>query len=330
MRTQWIDFQSPLADGMRAFLAHKRAMGRSFWTEEQALRLLDRYLVDHDLSTLDAITGPLLNTFLTSRPRSRPRSYNHLLGVVHRLFAWLVSQGRLEHNPVQLRPRRATSQRRPFLFDTPLIERLLDVASRLPDTSNALQRGTIYPMVFILLYGLGLRVGEVCRLHRIDVDLERQLLIIRHTKFSKSRLVPFGPRLAERLTAYLHQCEQRRGPLGDDDPVFSFGRNRFVNPGTISQTFHHLLPCLGVELPPGGASPRVHDLRHSFALNTLLRWYRSGIDPATRLIYLSTFLGHVNPMSTAVYLTITTELLEQASQRFERFAVPLLTEGDGL
>lgn len=329
MRSPWIDFQSPLADGLRAFVAHKQAMGRSFQTEEKALRLLDRYLIDQGAASTDEITAPFLETFLASRPRPRPRSSNHLLGVLHRLFAWLVVHGVLDQNPVQARPRRTTSQRSPFLFDTPLAGRLLEAASRLPDNPRGPQRGTIYPMIFILLYGLGLRVGEVCRLRRSDVDLDRQLLVLRHTKFSKSRLVPFGPRLTERLRAYLHQCEQTRGPLGADDPVFAFGHNRFVNPGTMSQTFHHLVPCLGLELPPGVSSPRLHDLRHSFAVNTLLRWYRSGIDPARRLIHLSTFLGHVNPTSTAVDVTITAELLQQASQRFERFVAPRLTEGDG-
>jgi len=72
----------------------------------------------------------------------------------------------------------------------------------------------------------------------------------------------------------------------------------------------------------------VHDLRHSFAVATLLRWYRSGINPADRLIHLSTFLGHVNPTSTAVYLTITAELLGEGSERFERFAIPGLVGGD--
>jgi integrase len=75
------------------------------------------------------------------------------------------------------------------------------------------------------------------------------------------------------------------------------------------------------------ASPRLHDLRHSFAVGTLLRWYRDGADPAARLLHLSTFLGHVDPASTAVYLTITADLLRAASHRFERFAVPLSTGG---
>lgn len=79
---------------------------------------------------------------------------------------------------------------------------------------------------------------------------------------------------------------------------------------------------------PRSCAPRLHDLRHSFAVATLLRWYRSGVNPADRLIHLSTFLGHVHPSSTAVYLTITAELLGEASGRFERFAAPVLFEGD--
>jgi integrase len=118
---------------------------------------------------------------------------------------------------------------------------------------------------------LGLRVGEVSRLHRKDVDLDRQLLIIRDTKFSKSRLVPFGPRMAEALKKYLLKREQRWGAHQQETPVFSFTRDKPIHPGTISQTFHHLVPQMELNLTPGFAFPRVHDLRHSFAVGTLLR-----------------------------------------------------------
>ena len=110
-------------------------------------------------------------------------------------------------------------------------------------------------------------------------------------------------------------------------PVFSFTAGRPIHPGTISQTFHALVPHLGLVIPAGVASPRVHDLRHSFAVGTLLRWYRDGTDPTARLLHLSTFLGHVDPASTAVYLTITADLLQVAGERFARFVAPLSTGG---
>ena len=176
-------------------------------------------------------------------------------------------------------------------------------------------------------YELGLRVSEVSRLTRSDVDLSRQLLVIRRTKFGKSRLVPFGPRMAARLTSYISRKEEKVGTLPADRPAFSFVGSQPIHPGTISQTFHTLVPRLGLTLPAGVSPPRVHDLRHSFAVGTLLRWYREGSDPAAKLLHLSTFLGHVNPASTATYLTITGELLQSAGERFGRFAAPLSIGG---
>ena len=110
--------------------------------------------------------------------------------------------------------------------------------------------------------------------------------------------------------------------------LFSFCRNkaRPIYTNTISWTFHQLVPELDLYIPPGVSPPQLHCLRHSFAVGTLLHWYRTGIDPARRLIHLSTFLGHVSPSSTAVYLTITTELLQSANERFEQFATPFMRE----
>jgi integrase len=130
--------------------------------------------------------------------------------------------------------------------------------------------------------------------------------------------VPLGPNLAARLRRYIEERHDvTRGP---DQSLFSFTKRGCICPETISQTFHALVPKLGLVLPPGVSSPRLHDLRHAFAVGTLLRWYRQGIDPNRRLIHLSTFLGHVDPTSTAVYLTITEELLREADRRFRAFA----------
>ena len=324
MTTSWT-FQSPLADGIERFLAYKRALGRRFDTEEKQLRLFDRFLVRHAPARVEDITPELLAQFLTGRPRPRPRSYNQLLGVLRRLFDWLVSQDILPQSPVRAHPRRVTAQQIPYLFNAAEARRLLDLAGELPDRSRGRLRGPSYRTIFALLYGLGLRVGEVSRLRCADVDLERNVLVVRGTKFGKSRLVPFGPRMAMELRRYL----QLRGAAScsPETPVFSFTRRGAVHPGTISQAFHKLVPRLGLVIPAGVASPRAHGLRHAFAVGTLLRWYREGVDPASRLFHLATFLGHVNPSSTAVYLTITPDLLHEANRRFERFATSARAKG---
>jgi len=312
-----IMFQSTLAEPIRTFVAYKRALNRKYRTESAVLRLFDRYLSSRNVAGWEAIDSVLIDGFLQSRPRTRPRSYNHLVGVVRRFFEWAVLQGSTSRNPVNAKPRRNTGRRIPYLFDLHDAKRLLEVVRTLPDRSRAPRRALVYETIFALLYGLGLRVGEVARLELGDVDLERETLLIRETKFSKSRIVPMGPRLAQRLRRYV---AERHGVAREAGlPLFSFTKRGCICEGTISQTFHALIPRLGLRLAAGVAPPRVHDLRHSFAVGTLLRWYREGIDPNQRLIHLSTFLGHVDPNSTAVYLTITDDLLREADRRFHAF-----------
>jgi site-specific recombinase XerD len=324
----WSGFVSCMAPQIGDFLKHHRALGKSFTNEEHALRLFDRYLVEQKVSSIEQISSSVLDSFLRSRPRTTARSHNHLLNVLGRLFRWLVRQQRLLHSPLDARPHRCPQPQSPFLFEACQVDRLLALAARLPDEPHSHHRGSTYRMIFGLMYALGLRVGEAARLCRKDVDLDQRCLLIRQTKFSKTRIVPFGPRLAAALEAYLQEREQRHGLLLPDDPAFSVDRSgrQPLRSHSISRTFHHLVAQLNLTITAGVAQPRLHCLRHSFAVSTLLRWYRAGIEPSARLLYLSTFLGHVSPTSTAVYLTITAELLEHASERFHRYSAPILQE----
>ncbi|MGB0093648.1 MAG: tyrosine-type recombinase/integrase [Solirubrobacteraceae bacterium] len=227
--------------------------------------------------------------------------------------------------PLRARRRRGSADRIPFLFDPVQARRLLDAAAALADNARAPQRGATYRTMFALSYGLGLRAGEMCGLRLGDVDTRRDLLVVRGGKFGKSRLVPHGPRIAALLS---EQLERRRksGAVGNEEPLFTFDGKRPVHPGTATQTFHQLVVTLDLPVPDGVSPPTLHCLRHSFAVGCLLRWYREGLDPSARLHQLSTFMGHVAPSSTAVYLTITPALLGEANRRFETFAEPAWTQ----
>lgn len=328
MKRQPRALQSSVAEAMRDYLNHQRALGKRFDTEEWALKLFDRYLFERQVQTVTGITPLVVEDFLVSRPRKMAKSYNHLLGVLRRWCKWMVVQERLAQSPVQIRPRRMTGVRQPFIFGPDQIRRLLAATLELPDGTRAQQRGLIYSMIFALCYGLGLRVGEAAILRLQDVHWDRSVLTIKQSKFGKSRLVPFGPKMAAKLKDYVQQREAHLGRLDPAQPLFRFGeeKNRSVDLANVSGVFRQVSQRLGLDLPPGVAAPRLHCLRHSFAVGTLLRWYREGIEPNDRLLQLSTFMGHTQPSSTAVYLTITAELFREANQRFERFASPLLKE----
>jgi integrase len=316
---RWTGYRSPLGPHIDAYLVAKRALGMRFAIEERTLRLLDRFAAGKRLVTIAEVTPAVVDEFLASRPRRSARSYNHLQGTVRRLLDWMSIQ-RVE-GVVRYRghPRREAGRRTPVLFTDAQVRQLLAAASRLAGRPGftSLVAAT-YRTAFAVLYCLGLRVGEVARLQLGDVDLSARTLVVRRTKFGKDRLVPFGPRLARELEAYL--AMRRRGRVPLDSSVFPGVRGAALSTNSMRRVFGRLCREVGVGASESGASPRVHDLRHSFAVATLLHWYEAGINPTGKLLQLSTFLGHSKIKATAVYLTITWELLREARSRFARLA----------
>ena len=135
------------------FLAHKRTLGRRYDSEEAELELLVRFAEEHHVDRLDQLTAALLDEFFASRPRSRPRSFNHLLGVVRGLLDWAVTYEMLQTSPLRTLRRRTTNARIPFVFDLAAASRLLDAAAALPDNERARQRGPTYRTIFALCTG---------------------------------------------------------------------------------------------------------------------------------------------------------------------------------
>ncbi len=314
-----------LDHAVTGFLKHKRVLARKYISEEAELRLLVRFCSEHGVERLEQLSPVVVDEFLASRPRSNARSFNHLLGVVGFLLDWAVAQELLDCSPLQTRRRRVTATRIPFILDAAQTRRLLDAAAALSDASRAPHRGATYRTIFALCYGLGLRGGEACALRVGDIDRSRELLVVKGGKFGKSRLVPHGPRIGELIDEQLERRTED-GRLDDQAPLFTFNGHASISRQAASGTFTQLARSLGFTAPGGVSAPRLHSLRHSFAVGCLLRWYRQGLDPAARLHQLSTFMGHVDPVSTAVYLTITPTLLREANRRFEAFAEPIWTE----
>jgi integrase len=240
-----------LQTNVERFLQYKRALGRKYRSEEHAFRMLIRFAHERGTDRLDQLTGGLIEEFLTSRPRPRPRSFNHLVGVVAGLLDWAVANELLAVSPLQTHRRPVVSTRIPFLFDAVQARQLLAAAALLPDNPRAQQRGQIYHAIFALCYGLGLRAGEACGLRLRDVDTNRRLLVVIGGKFGKSRLVPHGPRVAQLVGAQLMRRRADGPSTGLNAPLFTFDGFNRVRPETASHTFHQLIKTLNLQVPDG-------------------------------------------------------------------------------
>lgn len=214
------------------------------------------------------------------------------------------------------RPRRP----RPYIYSTAEIEALLAAARSLGP------RGSLRPYTYATLLGLlassGLRISEATKLDVQDADLETAPACLRidRAKFGKSRLVPLHASTAAMLRRYAGT----RRRLGYDGLCSAFFVSERPGPlcnGTVRRTFVALARRVGIR-GPTGPGPRLHDLRHTFAVGRLLLWYREGVDVHGHLPELSVYLGHVRPQDTYWYLTATPQLLAAAAERFGAFASP--------
>jgi integrase len=291
------------------YVALRRALGFRMDHETWYLPDFVAFLAEHGSAV---ITTELALRWAQRRPGTSPGSWASRLDSV-RGFAkhHRAIDPRTEVPPrdlVSWRPRR----QEPHIYTDEEVSALMREARRL---TWPLQ-GATYSTVIGLLAATGMRLGELVALEDGDVDWARSLLVVRHAKFQKSRLVPVHPSTLAALRRYRiardRQFPRRRGPSFFVSCIATRLRNQ-----RLGHVFIRLLRLTGIDRSPG-RRPRLHDLRHTFAVTTLRDWYRAGLDVERRLPSLSTYLGHVSPSSTYWYLTATPELLALAGKRLAR------------
>ena len=301
-----------LRKAVKDYLTMRRSLGFK-------LRDMDHNL-QHFVSFMEQQRAPIITTALALRWATKPQKVQPAQWAVRlsfvRSFAryWSATEPRTEIPPLGLLPFRY-QRSTPHIYCDNEIEQLLKAANNLPPPAG-LRRRT-YHCLFGLMAVTGLRISEAIRLNREDVDLKQGLLTIRLTKFSKSRLVPIHSSTVTQLKQYTHQRDNLY-------PRSSISRFFLSNHGTpltdcmVRQTFVNLSRQVGLRKASDSFGPRLHDLRHRFAVTTLLHWYRTGVDVEQRLPVLSTYLGHAHVTDTYWYLSAIPELLALTKDRLEK------------
>jgi len=298
----------PLATAAQDYLDLRRSLGFKLRNETWLLPDFVSYVNSHGSSI---ITTELAVAWAQQPAGVAPIWWAKRLGAVRRFaLHHRAFDARTEVPPADLIPYR---ERRPVphLYTDDEIASLMRAASLLHPLTAA-----TYTTLLGLLAVTGMRLGEATAFEDKDIDWRREILTVRDSKFRKSRQVPLHVSTLEALRSYA-SVRDRVGPVRRS-LTFLVSRTgtKLVGQG-ICDVFARLRQRAGL-VRPGRRAPRIHDLRHTFALKTLARWYRDGVDVERRLPWLSTYLGHVSPASTYWYLTATPELLALASERAER------------
>ncbi|WP_157271509.1 tyrosine-type recombinase/integrase [Azohydromonas aeria] len=298
-----------------AYLEHQRALGRAYQHEEDILKSLSRCLAlagaqNLDLAVFDQWCASLARLNATVR-RNHQRT----------VYKWCLYRRREDPScfvPDPNRFPRAEPYIAPVIVSPEAVARMLDASNAVLATPDSPLRPHVLRLATALLYSAGLRRGELLRLELGDVNMRDAVLRIRESKFHKSRWVPLSSDAGAELRHYLQRCQRQWGSQSPETPLLCHGARRcsgYTGTG-LSRGLHELMDAAAVR-GWDGRRPRLHDLRHSFAVQCLLRWYRQGADVQSQLPKLAMYMGHVSIVSTAYYLRWIPELAQAASDRFE-------------
>lgn len=303
---------SILCKELDRYLAIRRSLGYDLGT---TARILRGFIAFADRQHALFVTTDLFLRWKASFGHAKRPTWAARLGIVRIFAQWLHGiDPRHEVPPRALIPGRLRRSR-PYIYSDEEIRNIVTTAGELQSINGI--RSLTYSNLFGLIAVTGLRISEAISLDDSDVDLETGVLRIRHGKFGKERLVPVSNSTLLQLVAY---AKERNRLLGSRPQSF-FVSDRGTRPTDCSTRYNFACVCqkIGLRVPEKfgrhGRGPRIHDMRHCFAVRTIVNWYRMGLDAGREMIKLSTYLGHSKPENTFWYIEAVPELLELASQR---------------
>jgi len=302
-----------LSQAADLYIQRKQDAGMRFDSPTHILRSFLRHCGDIDLHH---ITVPQVTAFLDGSG-VRPSTWSGKRGTLQAFFVYWTARGRLKYSPLPPSAPKITQSFVPYIYSRSDLSSLLSAVPRCQRASGCVMSAATFRTLVLFLYGTGMRLGEALRLQLVDVDLMLTLITIRDTKFYKSRLVPLGPDIEKVLQQYLRLPGRRNQHYR---PLFQTKSGNPLRSRVVQASFARLRKIACIERHDDSYfQPRLHDLRHTFAVHRLTEWYRQDADVQRLLPALCTYLGHVDLNATQRYLTMTPELLQQANRRFERY-----------
>lgn len=304
-----VDVHGSLDQYLDQYLAIRRALGFKLEREGQLLAQFVSFL---DAERTDQVTLEAAVRWATQPADADPFWWGTRLAAVRGFTRWLVAfEPDTEVPPSDVLP---LSSRRadPYPYTDADIAALMDAAGRL----RSPLRAATYRTLIGLLAVTGMRVGEAIAMDRGDLDWSEGLVVVQHAKFGKSRELVLHPSTLDALHAYT-RVRDSACPQPVQPAFFISGNGTRLIYKNVHFVFHQLVGEIGLRVLSSRCRPRIHDLRHRFAVTTLMRWYHAGEDLPVRMPQLSTYLGHAAPRDTYWYLRAAPELMSIAAQRLE-------------
>ncbi len=303
------EWKSDLKDFLRTFIQEKKMTNFKYKKQTRELERFDAYCYYNGYSGIH-LTKPMLDRYIYGEFEKPCTHYKK--EILMRDFAKFLSRhGYSVHIPIIKSASMKRNSHIPYIFTKKQLHKFFMAVDAYPleGTNN---RNVLDPVLFRLLYGSGLRVSEALNLQLKDTDIEKNVLVIRHAKNNKDRFVPIAQSLTKRIQLLLDTYHRFNK---DDSFLFPSMTGNRTDKSAVYRRFRDYL--LMADIPHTSAGPRVHDLRHTFAVCCLKKWVLSGAELMTVLPYLAAYMGHTDFRGTQYYLRLTADLYPDLISRTE-------------
>lgn len=299
------------------YIAYRRSIGEKFRTNGDYLKAFSRSVGDN--INIEDISAEMVAEFLYGNsPVTSAWFIKHtaLLG----FYEYAISRGFIDCSPLPINLPKRPPAFVPYIYTRTELRQLFKTALIYQKNRSHVEPYMVSKLLLIL-YTTGLRLNEALSLTMGNVNLSQSFIMVEQTKFYKSRLVPFGSQLAKEINDYLTWRKKKGFPQEKNAPFFYGRDDKPLNQSTVENAFLRIRQKAGIKrIDNARYQPRLHDLRHTFAVHRLMQWYQENADVQQLLPILSVYMGHTYLAATSVYLTMTNDLLQEAGKRFENYA----------
>lgn len=316
----------PFAQTAEDFIQYKRSCGFKYENEPKCLSRFCRFAVEQGVMSVE-ITRELAAAWIAPKEDESTKSRAHRITCIRQFAIYLDSIG-FEAYILPEQPGIHARSFVPYIFTHEQIRSIIKEADATQPQEVARSMHLALPVIFRILYCCGLRVSEVCNLQFRDVNLDVGLLTIHDPKNGCDRYIPLSDSVKDACVAYAEHVWWEK----DTDYFFMAPDRTKISPMTIYQRYRRYLTGAGISHGGKGHGPRLHDLRHTFAVHVLQKWITEGADLTAMLPILSTYMGHMGIRSTAQYLRLTAEVYPELMKQVEEtcsYVIPEVPhEGD--
>jgi len=302
---------------IQKYIVYGKAIGKKFSMHERHLKAFGKFVGNN--ANIDDISSEKITEFLYGNTEVTLLWFiKH--SVLKGFYEYAIGRGYINSSPVPTVLPKKPRLFIPYIYSRMELKKIFKVALTYQKRRSHVESFMIYSLLLVL-YGTGMRIGEALSLTMADVDLNQAVITVKEGKCYKSRLIPFGDQLSNVINAYVRWRSTKNFPQNESASFFYGRRDKPLNLCTTQMIFRRICEIAGVKRADGGRfQPRLHDLRHTFAVHRLIHWYQNNADVQQLLPLLSTYMGHTCLSATSVYLTMTGDLLKEAGKRFEEYA----------